>query len=1000
MKLLSAISLFIFLAFNSFSQNCGVIYVTPAGNGSGSSIDPSSLENALSLANPNDIIRLAIGTYSIDNPLNLVSDVTLEGGFNPSNGWSKTSLAGATTINRTTLNPEGPTNGTRLVAFYGNSISNFRLQDLTITTENAILNGGSTYAVHLNNCSDYTIARCQLLAGDAGSGSNGSNGINGSNGSFGISGQLGNNDDESFGGGGGNGGNGGGASNAGAGGAGGTTSANNGLSGGSPSGIFGGGGGGGASGGGEDRDGGTGGNGGGPLGAGGSAGQESGCNSGINCGSSESGNDGANGANGNNGIIGANGPSGAHIGGFWVPGAIAGTGTNGTGGAGGGGGGGGAGEGGFFCVDGKGSGGGGGGGGGQAGTGATGGTGGGASYGLYLVNNGTNGVVLQSLLTAGNQGAGGQGGNGGIGGNGGFGGNGSTYTGGEVGCGGDGGNGGRGGDGGNGGNGASGEALDVYLNSGDPLTTNDNTFNLVAQPEIIKDSVTCMNQTIQFETPSLPSGVPGAGVGVANWDFDVYSNVANPASGLNNPDTTMYTTAGRYSISQGANTYEGFVYVSPEQTIEAGADQQLCDVVTGTLVGTTSGTNVIWTSLGAATINNPTNISTDVQNLQPGENKFVLTAGDCCPADPDTISIIVGTANTATDVQSACDTYDWIDGNTYTSNNNSSTFTLTNASGCDSLVTLDLTINAGTTATDVVSACDSYTWIDGNTYTADNNIATFTLTNAVGCDSVVTLNLTLDGISNSGTDAQVACDSYQWIDGNTYTANNNTATFTLTNQAGCDSLVTLDLELNQSSTGIDDIYACNDFTWIDGNNYTSSNNTATYTLTNSVGCDSIVTLDLIVNNPDINITNNAPTLTATASSGSFQWVSCDENYTPIAGETNATYTAIGNGSYAVIVTQNGCTDTSACETIANIGLESLSQESINIFPNPTNGLVKISNTSIIQSIKVFDATGRIIIDKDPQAKEVSIDLSKYSKGTYTMEITLNEGVIRRKVIKQ
>ena len=995
MKLLSTLSLLILLVFNSIGQNCGFIYVTPAGNGSGTTIDPSSLENALTSANPNDIIRLAIGTYSLDNPLNLVADITLEGGFDPANGWSKTSLAGATTITRSTLNPEGPGNAPRLVALYGNSISNFRLQDLTITTDDATLNGTSTYAVHLNNCSDYTIARCQLLAGDAGSGANGNNGSNGSNGSLGVNGQSGDNDDENRNGGGGNGGNGGGALNSGNGGAGGTTIANNGFSGGAPSGIFGGGGGGGASGGGEARDGGIGGNGGGALGAGGSAGQESGCNSGINCGSNESGNDGANGANGTNGTMGPNGPSGAHIGGFWVPGVIAGTGTNGTGGAGGGGGGGGAGEGGFFCVDGKGSGGGGGGGGGQAGTGGNGGTGGGASYGLYLVNNGINGVVLQSLTAAGAQGAGGQGGDGGSGGNSGFGGLGATYTGTEVGCGGDGGNGGQGGDGGDGGNGASGEAIDVYLNSGDPLNVNDNAFNLAAQPEVIKDSVSCAGDSITFQNAALPSGS-----GVTNWDFDVNSNAANPATGINNPDTTIYNTSGRFTISNDGSIYEGFVFVAPKQTVNAGTDQQLCDVVTGTLVGTTSGTNVIWTSLGAATINDATNITTDVQNLQLGENKFVLTAGDCCAANPDTISVMVGAANTAIDVQSDCDSYNWIDGNTYTSNNNSATFTLTNVSGCDSLVTLDLTINSATTATDIISACDSYTWIDGNIYTTDNNTATFTLTNAAGCDSIVSLDLTMDGASNTGTDIQTACDSYAWIDGNTYTSNNNSATHTLTNQSGCDSIVTLDLEVNQSTTGVDDIYACNDYTWIDGNNYTSSNNIATYTLTNSVGCDSVITLDLVVNNPDVGVTNNAPTITATATSGTFQWVSCDENYTPITGETDASYTAVGNGSYAVIVNQNGCTDTSACETIANIGLENLNQENLSIFPNPTNGLVKISNTSMIQSIKVIDATGRVIIEKEPEAEEVSVDLSKYSNGTYTMEVTLTEGVIRRKVIKQ
>ena len=65
-----------------------------------------------------------------------------------------------------------------------------------------------------------------------------------------------------------------------------------------------------------------------------------------------------------------------------------------------------------------------------------------------------------------------------------------------------------------------------------------------------------------------------------------------------------------------------------------------------------------------------------------------------------------------------------------------------------------------------------------------------TVTNIAGCDSVVTLNLTINN-SNTGTDIQTACNTFTWIDGNTYTTSNNTATHTLTNIAGCDSIVRL-----------------------------------------------------------------------------------------------------------------------------------------------------------------------------------------------------------------
>jgi PDZ domain-containing secreted protein len=147
-----------------------------------------------------------------------------------------------------------------------------------------------------------------------------------------------------------------------------------------------------------------------------------------------------------------------------------------------------------------------------------------------------------------------------------------------------------------------------------------------------------------------------------------------------------------------------------------------------------------------------------------------------------------------------------------------------------------------------ITACDSYTWINGITYTASNNTATHTLSNTAGCDSVVTLDLIINNNSSSGTDVITACDSLTWVDGVTYTTSNNTATYTLTNAVGCDSLVTMDLIINNSSSGTDAIIASDSLTWINGVNYKTSNNKATYNLTNAVGCDSLVTIDLIINN--------------------------------------------------------------------------------------------------------------------------------------------------------
>jgi hypothetical protein len=532
---------------------CNVIYVTPTGFGVGTQASPTDLLTALSMSNCNGaLIRMAIGTYNFNNPISTISSyTTIEGGFDDGNGWQKTSAAGATTINRTTANLEGPANAERLVAIYGNGIHDFRLQDLTITTAaggtSAGGNGISTYGMHLTAAYNYEIVRCQIQAGAAGPGLNGNTGINGTTGANGTNGQNGNDDNQSGGGGGGNGGNGAGATNGGNGGNCCSTSAFNGGAGGAPVGVNGGGGGGGASGGGEDRDGGTGGVGG-SGNSGGSAGQESGCNGSISCSSSESGGAASQVVvgNGTNGTAGTAGTAGSITAGFWTPGAQGTNGTSGTGGEGGGGGGGGAGEGGTFCIDGHGSGGGGGGGGGQGGTAGSGGYGGGSAYAIYLFNNGTNGNIINSNVNAGGAGIGGAGGAGGAGANGGAGGNGSTYSA-EVGCGGDGANGGNGGSGGSGGSGLLGQSTDIVLDGGTALTTSDDAFNLAGQPVISVDNVTCTLTSTDFAGPSSSAWNAGAG--------------ASPATATSNTLTTQYSSTGFKDIDFGGDTYTGFVNI-------------------------------------------------------------------------------------------------------------------------------------------------------------------------------------------------------------------------------------------------------------------------------------------------------------------------------------------------------------------------------------------------------------------------------------------------------
>jgi len=324
---------------------------------------------------------------------------------------------------------------------------------------------------------------------------------------------------------------------------------------------------------------------------------------------------------------------------------------------------------------------------------------------------------------------------------------------------------------------------------------------------------------------------------------------------------------------------------------------------------------------------------------------------------------LIASSTTSSIQQSACGSFSLTPNSTVYTTSGIYTEVLSgaNAAGCDSIVTIDLTITTNTTSIDEQSACGSYTWIDGNTYTSNDINATFTLTNAAGCDSIITLSLTLN--NNTGIDEQTACSSYTWIDGNTYTANNNSATFTLTNAAGCDSVVTLDLTIINSSTNTDVQSACDSYTWIDGNTYTANNNNATFTLTNSAGCDSIITLDLTINTLTTTVTQDSSLLTADEMGATYQWVECPA-LTPISGATNQSFTPSVSGEYAVIVSNNQCSDTSNCYyVILSNTVKNTFENSLEIFPNPTDGKFSIDLGVQYKSttITIFDLTGKQIL---------------------------------------
>ncbi|WP_294673537.1 LamG-like jellyroll fold domain-containing protein [uncultured Fluviicola sp.] len=339
-----------------------------------------------------------------------------------------------------------------------------------------------------------------------------------------------------------------------------------------------------------------------------------------------------------------------------------------------------------------------------------------------------------------------------------------------------------------------------------------------------------------------------------------------------------------------------------------------------------------------------------------------------------------------------CDSLIWVDGNTYYTNNYTATHSyISTVTGCDSIVHLNLNLHFSTTGTDVQTACDSYTWIDNITYYASNTTATHTITGgaASGCDSVVTLHLTLNS-SSSGTDVQTACGSYTWIDGNTYFANNDTSTFTLINSTGCDSIVTLNLTVNSPSTGTDIQTACGSYTWMDGNTYFSDNDTSTFTLMNSLGCDSIVTLNLTIHPiPDVSTSISGITMTASETGSAYQWITCPDHIL-ISNAISQSFTAEVNGEYAVIVDNGTCRDTSACMVINTVGLNEFANTAFELYPNPTKKDVTIRFNDPSALLEVRDIKGKLFVSAQIY-QESTIDMTSFQSGVYLFTLKSMSG---------
>jgi hypothetical protein len=174
------------------------------------------------------------------------------------------------------------------------------------------------------------------------------------------------------------------------------------------------------------------------------------------------------------------------------------------------------------------------------------------------------------------------------------------------------------------------------------------------------------------------------------------------------------------------------------------------------------------------------------------------------------------------------------------------------------------------------------------------------------------------------------------------------------------------------------------------------------TLTNSVGCDSILTTitSLTTINPTISITTNE--LTALPSGLAYQWLNCEPNLAPIIGANNQTFIVSTSGSYAVEIQDGACVETSSCEQITGVGIiENNFENEIKLYPNPTNGLLTLELDGKFEEIavSVTNDIGQLVFSSKETSSKFNIDLTNNSSGIYFLQLESKDKKALFKVLK-
>ena len=265
--------------------------------------------------------------------------------------------------------------------------------------------------------------------------------------------------------------------------------------------------------------------------------------------------------------------------------------------------------------------------------------------------------------------------------------------------------------------------------------------------------------------------------------------------------------------------------------------------------------------------------------------------------------------------------------------------------------------------------------------------------------------------TSSQNDSVTLCpgENYTFHDG--FSLNNITSqtehSSVLENIGGCDSVIQTMIQLYPIYSQADSATICRHESYLfhDGTVEVNIISPITHTsyLNTVNGCDSIIETAINVFNVDTSITDSGVTLFANATLASYQWLDCNQSYTPIFNETGQAFEPSTTGSYAVEITHNSCVDTSSCYVFILSNISESVTSNPSIYPNPTKGALVIDLGSPSHSTKfsVFNARGLLIHSELLKAgRYFNYELPE-TKGLYLLQMVRDDGSINSiKVLRE